>query len=69
MTTSPETLTALVRFINELADLRRHIKALEYAAIDLARSAGATWQEIGDELDISRQAARSRFGQPRDRRS
>jgi hypothetical protein len=33
-------------------------------AVDRARDAGATWQEIGDVLGASRQAAFQRFGRP-----
>jgi Protein of unknown function (DUF3887) len=33
-------------------------------AVDLARSAGRTWQELGDVLGVTRQAAFQRFGHP-----
>lgn len=35
-------------------------------AVDVARAAGHTWQEIGDLLGTSRQAAFQRFGRPVD---
>lgn len=36
-------------------------------AVDSARAGGATWQDVGDELGMSRQAAHKRFGgQPDD---
>ncbi|GAB3156846.1 hypothetical protein GCM10027258_64030 [Amycolatopsis stemonae] len=35
-------------------------------AVDAARAAGHTWQEIGDLLGTSRQAAFQRFGRPVD---
>jgi hypothetical protein len=38
-------------------------------AVDSARSAGHTWQEIGDVLGTSRQAAFQRFGRPLDPRT
>ena len=39
------------------------------AAVDRARSAGHTWQDIGDVLGTSRQAAFQRFGRPLDPRT
>ncbi|MEV4252815.1 hypothetical protein AB0J52_06555 [Spirillospora sp. NPDC049652] len=33
-------------------------------AVETARSSGRTWQEIGDVLGITRQAAFQRFGRP-----
>jgi Protein of unknown function (DUF3887) len=38
-------------------------------AVQRARAAGATWQEIGDVLGASRQAAFQRFGRPIDPRT
>jgi Protein of unknown function (DUF3887) len=38
-------------------------------AVDLARSAGRTWQELGDMLGVTRQAAFQRFGHPVDPRT
>lgn len=40
--------------------------ALVAAAVDEARAAGCTWQQIGELLGISRQAAFQRFGKPVD---
>ena len=39
------------------------------AAVRQARAAGCTWQQIGDTLGISRQAAFQRFGKPIDPRT
>jgi uncharacterized protein DUF3887 len=39
------------------------------AAVERARAAGRTWQEIGDLLGTSRQAAFQRFGRPIDPRT
>jgi len=39
------------------------------AAAEKARDAGCTWQEIGDVLGVSRQAAFQRFGKPIDPRT
>ena len=33
-----------------------------YAAVEVARSCGRTWAEIGQALGVSKQAARERFG-------
>jgi hypothetical protein len=38
-------------------------------SVDLARTAGCTWQELGDVLGVSRQAAFQRFGHPVDPRT
>ncbi len=38
-------------------------------SVDLAREAGRTWQELGDVLGVSRQAAFQRFGHPVDPRT
>ena len=34
-------------------------------AVQLARASGATWQQIADELGVSRQAAQQRYGSSR----
>lgn len=39
------------------------------SAVDEARRGGRSWQQIGDVLGVSRQAAFKRFGSPRDPRS
>ena len=38
-------------------------------SVELARTAGHTWQELGDVLGVSRQAAFQRFGHPIDPRT
>lgn len=50
-------------------EARRVIAQIEFDAVQVVREAGATWEEIGEVLGISRQAARRRFEQPRKRRS
>lgn len=57
-----------VRLLRALAEVRRHLAEVEYEAIQTARAAGATWENVADELDISRQAARSYFSRPKGRR-
>lgn len=57
-----------VTILLELEDLRTSVHRLEFHVIRLMREAGVTWEAIGDEFGISRQAARQRFGTPRRRR-
>lgn len=59
---------AFVRVLAELEDLRANLRILEFEVVHMMREVGVTWQDIGDELGLSRQAARSRFSQPRSRR-
>lgn len=54
--------------LREVAELRRRADLIEYRAIELVRESGVTWEDIGEALGISRQAARERFGKPRQRR-
>ncbi|MFC7675772.1 DUF3887 domain-containing protein [Mycolicibacterium sp. GCM10028919] len=44
-------------------------EALMAAAVQQARQAGRTWQEIGEVLGVSRQAAFQRYGKPIDPRT
>lgn len=53
------------RLLNELDELRDRVARVEHEAIQVLRESGATWDDIGDALGISRQAARSRFEKPR----
>jgi hypothetical protein len=45
-------------------DLARLTEDAMHDAVARARTGGATWQEIGDALGASRQAAYQRFGRP-----
>lgn len=56
------------RLLVELDGLLDQVARVEHEAIQVLREAGATWEEIGEALGISRQAARSRFERPRVRR-
>ena len=56
----------LVRAAHEIRD---GAEALMAAAVQQAREAGRTWQEIGAVLGVSRQAAFQRYGKPIDPRS
>jgi hypothetical protein len=51
------------------ADLQAASAATLKQAVDRARAAGRTWQEIGDALGVTRQAAFQRFGHPIDPRT
>ena len=56
----------LVRAAHEIQDAA---EALMAAAVQQAREAGRTWQEIGDVLGVSRQAVFQRYGKPIDPRN
>lgn len=68
MSSEPEASAApYVAVLAELASLRRGLDALEHEVVSMVRIGGATWEQIGDELGISRQAARQRFSKLRRR--
>ncbi len=51
--------------IQRVKDAARHLERAESdlrASVARARERGATWQQVGDALGISRQAAHERFG-------
>jgi Protein of unknown function (DUF3887) len=50
-------------------DLHALSAAALQASVERARAAGRTWQEIGDLLGVTRQAAFQRFGRPTDPRT
>jgi hypothetical protein len=56
----------LVRAAHEVRD---GAEALMAAAVQQAREAGRTWQEIGEVLGVSRQAVFQRYGKPIDPRN
>ena len=73
--TRASSLDALIGFAesvgtrDDLLDMIGSVRLVELAAaqarraiVDEARAAGYTWQEIGDALGVSRQAAHERFG-------
>lgn len=57
-----------VDFLGAVAQFRQDLERLEWEAVRLVRSAGVSWEAIGDELGISRQAATRRFSHPKPRR-
>jgi DNA invertase Pin-like site-specific DNA recombinase len=60
---------SIAEFLNSVGQLRRDLERLEWEAVRLLRSAGASWEAIGDELGITRQAATRRFSHPKPRRN
>jgi hypothetical protein len=52
--------------VSEASRRVREAEATLREAVDAARAAGHTWQEIGDLLGTTRQAAFQRFGRPVD---
>lgn len=56
----------LVRAAHEVQD---RAEALMAAAVQQARDAGRTWQQIGEVLGVSRQAVFQRYGKPIDPRT
>src|SRR5579863_6360267 len=63
--TSPDYLD-LVRRAQGLDELAEQVLRL---CVQQSRDAGHTWQEIGDLLGVTRQAAFQRFGKPIDPRT
>jgi hypothetical protein len=47
--------------VREIEELRIHLRAFQMTLVDEARDAGATWEQVGGLLGISRQAAEQRF--------
>src|SRR6516162_2340185 len=62
---SPDYLDLVRRvvYVNEMADRVLRL------CVQQSRDAGHTWQEIGDLLGVTRQAAFQRFGKPIDPRT
>jgi hypothetical protein len=60
--------TRLLDVLRELDALRETVARLEFEVVQFIREGGSTWEDIGDELGISRQAAARRFAKPKGRR-
>jgi hypothetical protein len=61
--------TTALGLLRESIDVQARAVELVSAAVDQARHEGSTWQEVGDLLGVSRQAAFQRFGKPIDPRT
>ncbi|MGN6741772.1 MAG: DUF3887 domain-containing protein [Amnibacterium sp.] len=55
--------------VRAAVDVQARAAALVSAAVEQARATGCTWQQVGEVLGISRQAAFQRFGKPVDPRT
>lgn len=55
--------------IHDAMDLRRRADGVLAAAVGAAREAGCSWQQVGEVLGTTRQAAFQRFGRPIDPRT
>jgi hypothetical protein len=62
-------VTSGLALVRMAAGLQKLADATLRGAVDEARAAGRTWQEIGDALGVTRQAAFQRFGHPIDPRT
>jgi len=60
---------AAIARIHDALAVQQHADRVLAAAVDAAREAGGTWQQIGDALGTTRQAAFQRFGRPIDPRT
>lgn len=60
-------MAEIVAVLQDLAAARQVLDRLEYNVVTLLRASGATWEQIGDELGISRQYAQRRYGEQRKR--
>jgi hypothetical protein len=55
--------------LGQLKTVRHEVDVLEHLVVSLLRDRGASWEEIGDELGITRQAAARRFSHAKPRRN
>lgn len=53
--------TDVAKRIRQLTEAQANIEAATIAEIRVWREAGATWQQVGDALGVTRQAAQQRF--------
>lgn len=58
MTTKEQSLTELTTVVDSINKLYDHLNDIALVALEL----GATYQEVGDALGVSRQAAWSFYG-------
>lgn len=48
--------------LRAVAALRRLVEVVERAQVSRARDAGLSWQQIADQLGVSRQAVHKKYG-------
>ena len=65
----PETPPAYLDLVRQTRNVDALAEQVLRESVLLARTAGHTWQEIGDLLGVTRQAAFQRFGSPVDPRT
>jgi DNA-directed RNA polymerase specialized sigma24 family protein len=53
--------------LRAVAALRRLLERVERIHVESARNRGVTWQEIADELGVSKQAVHQRYARKRQR--
>ena len=51
--------------LRAVAALRRLLERVERIQVESARGRGLTWQEIADELGVSKQAVHQKYGRRR----
>ena len=49
--------------LEAVVETRRHLDAVERAAVEAAREKGATWEDIAEALGVSRQAIYQKYRQ------
>lgn len=59
----------LAEVLRLMKTTRDDLALLEYTVVQMLRDGGASWEDIGEELGISRQAASERFAHPKHRRN
>lgn len=58
-------LSTALEKARSLKDVERDAGAAVREAVEEARKAGATWEQVGEALGITRQAAHERYGKVR----
>jgi hypothetical protein len=58
----PEKTSTLLDQLRALAAADRDVQAATREVVAALRAAGCTWEQIGQALGVTRQAARHRFG-------
>ena len=48
--------------LDSLAEMKEILREIERAAVEEARAQGATWSQVAQALNLTRQAVEARFG-------